>query len=181
MKRTWPVLLLIAALGACSKSSVDSPLALIPVNDRTLAPEIAADWLDAGPAPTLQSRKGKVVLVNFWATWCGPCRMEMPGLVKIYQEDHDKGLEIFGLSVDQPNPRSAGTPEELKKYVKDVVTGNKVPYPVGLANTASSQAYGINAIPASFVVDKQGRVALRLIGLYPEDKIADAVERLLKE
>ena len=180
MKRIWPVLLLLGALGACSKSAVDNPLTLIPVNERTFATEISADWIGTTDSPTLQNRKGKVVIVNFWATWCGPCRMEMPGLVKIYQRYHDKGMDIFGLSVDQPNSRG-GSPEETRKYVKEFAASNNVPYPIGLANPSSSQAYGISAIPASFLVDKQGRLALRLIGLYPEDKIADAVDRLLKE
>lgn len=183
MKRT---LLLGAAafliyVAGCSKSNVDSPIPLIGRSDRVMATEIAADWLNTSDNPSLSGQKGKVVLLNFWATWCGPCRMEMPGLVKAYEKLHDKGFIVLGLSVDSPDPRKPNSQVEVRNIVKSFVASNNVPYPVGLANPLSSQAYSVTAIPASYLIDREGKVAAQLIGLYREEQIDDAVERLLAE
>jgi thiol-disulfide isomerase/thioredoxin len=168
-------------LGGCSKSNVENPISLIDRSDRTPATEIAAEWLNTTENPSIAGKKGNVVLLNFWATWCGPCRMEMPGLVHVYQKFHAKGFDVLGLSVDSPDPRKPGSAAEVRNFVKSFITSNNVPYPVGLANLLSSQAYSINAIPASYLIDREGKIAAKLIGLYREEQIEDAVDRLISE
>jgi len=165
----------------CSKSNVENPIALVDRSVRTPATEVSAEWLNTSESPSIAGKKGNVVLLNFWATWCGPCRMEIPGLVQVYQKYHNKGFEVIGLSVDTPDPRKPDSITEVRRGVKSFISANSVPYPIGLANPLSSQAYAINAIPASFLIDREGKVAAKLIGLYREEQIEDAVDRLLDE
>ncbi len=182
MKKT---LLLLAALSlglsACNRSKIENPIKFISVKDRPTAAEISAEWLNTTEMPTLQGSAGKVILLNFWATWCGPCRMEIPGLIETYHKNKEKGFTILGLSLDMPDPRRGMTEESNRKMVSEFVADNRIAYPVGLANPMSAQAYQVSSIPASYLIDKKGRIAAVLIGLYPEEKINDAVERLLEE
>jgi thiol-disulfide isomerase/thioredoxin len=168
-------------LSACNRSRIADPIEFISKSDRQPAAEIGAEWLNTSENPSLGGSKGKVVLLNFWATWCGPCRMEMPSLIQAYLKFHDKGFEILGLSLDRPDPRRNELPEANKQKVQDFVTGQKVPYPIGLSNPTSPQVYQVEGIPATYLIDREGRVAARLIGLYPAEKIDDAIERLLAE
>jgi thiol-disulfide isomerase/thioredoxin len=182
MKRFLTLLTVgVIFLGGCSKSTLENPISLIDRSERPSATEIAAEWLNTSESPSLASRKGNVVLLNFWATWCGPCRMEMPGLVQVYQKFHSKGFDVLGLSVDSPDPRKPGSEGEVRNNVKSFVTSNNVPYPIGLANPLSSQAYSVSAIPASYLIDREGKIAAKLIGLYREEQIEDAVDRLINE
>jgi len=181
MKKFWILLATVAALTACSKGKVENPLDLIPVADRQAAPEVSVDWVTTQDAPNLAKLKGHVVMVTFWATWCGPCRMELPNIVKIYNARKAQGFQVLGLSVDQPDLRKPGSAGEFREYIRKFLSSYDVTYPVGFAGAPTQQAYQINAIPASFLIDKEGRLAQKLVGLYPEDQIADAVDRLLKE
>lgn len=184
MKRilTWTAVVMVGfCFAACNRSKVENPIPLVSKSDRTAATEVSAEWLNSTASPSLGGLKGKVVLVNFWATWCGPCRMEIPGLVQVYGKHRAQGFEILGLSVDMPDPARGVTPEQVHRGVSEFITAQGIPYPVGLVNPASAEAYGISAIPASFLVDREGKIAARLIGLYREEQIEDAVERLIGE
>src|SRR5579859_6649883 len=112
--------------------------------------------------------------MDFWATWCGPCRMEIPTLVKMHDAYHDKGLEILGLSVEAND----GQP---KDFFKQFISNNQINYPIGLASRETLGGYGINPIPATFFVDKSGKIALSFVGVHPEEDFTNAVEALLKE
>jgi thiol-disulfide isomerase/thioredoxin len=92
--------------------------------------------------------KGKVVMLDFWATWCGPCMMEVPGLVKGYNEFHPKGLEILGISLDQAN---AG--EKVKSVTADKGMTWPQVYDGKYWKAEVADLYGINSIPAAFLVD----------------------------
>ncbi|HEY3780545.1 MAG TPA: TlpA disulfide reductase family protein [Fimbriimonadaceae bacterium] len=102
----------------------------------------------------LASMKGKVVLLDFWATWCGPCVAEMPTVKDIYAKNHSKGLEILGISLDQ-SPTEHG----LDK-LKDFVAKNQIPWPMyyqgNFWDSKFSSSLGIMEIPTMFVIDKQG-------------------------
>src|ERR1700736_928968 len=117
------------------------------VRNPDVAPEFQLDGLDGKPL-SLASVRGKVVLLNFWATWCGPCRAEIPDLIAL-QEKYKDQLQIIGLTVD----------EDDAAVVKDVVAETRINYPVAMASQEVRMQYGgIAALPTSSILDAQGRV-----------------------
>jgi len=146
------LVLLIAAL------AVSVPLAALVPNQP--APGFTLKSLD-GKTLSLADLKGKVVVVNFWATWCPPCREEIPDFVAFYNENRAKGLEIVGVSVD----------EKTAQQVKPFVDQNKMGYPVAMVTEKILRDYGpIQAIPTTFVIDKKGIVRYAQEGML--DKAA---------
>lgn len=119
---------------------------------------------------TLANYKGKVVLLDFWATWCGPCRAELPNVLETYNKYHSKGFEIMGISLDENK-------EKLVQFIKD----KNIPWQQyfdgkGWENKLG-QKYGITAIPATFLIDGQGKIVAR--DLYGEEltkAVAKAME-----
>jgi len=149
--------------------------------------DLAFTALD-GREVDLKKLRGKVVLVDFWATWCGPCMMEMPNVVKVYQACHDQGFEIVGVSCDVA-PENATTPS----WKKSARTGPQVlaftqqhhmPWPEyydGHKHNAGGNVlaarFGVDGIPASLLIDRTGQVvALNLRGA----ELDAAVQRVLK-
>lgn len=108
----------------------------------------------AGHPLSVSQYRGKVVLVDFWATWCPPCRAEMPNVVAAYQKYHDKGFEIVGISLDQKE-------DQLKQYL----AANNMTWPQyfdGLGwNSKLGTKYGVNSIPANFLLDANGRIVAK--------------------
>lgn len=122
------------------------------------APSIDAKLLD-GTQFSLARASGKVVIVNFWATWCGPCREEMPAIETYYQKHRAEGLEVIAISADVPG--------DIAK-VKEVMRGYS--FPAAMMDTANVQGYGkIRRIPLTFIIDKKG--ILRRDGWKGEAKI----------
>jgi len=112
-----------------------------------IAPEISLIDKD-GNTVTLSSLKGKVVLVDFWASWCGPCKATLPAVVKLYNKFKDQGFDVLGVSLDTDKSAWLRTAKEYK-------------LPYTLVNDAGSNAatdYGVYAIPTSFLVDKTGKI-----------------------
>ena len=99
----------------------------------------------------LSSLRGKIVLVDFWAAWCGPCRQENPNVVKLYQQYHDKGFEILGVSLDKNKE------DWLKAIKADNLTWIHVS-DLQYWQNAAARLYGVNAIPQSFLLDKDGKI-----------------------
>jgi peroxiredoxin len=115
-----------------------------------MAPDFTMNDTEGKPVQ-LSSLKGKIVLVDFWASWCGPCRQENPNVVKLYQQFHSKGFEILGVSLDK-------TKEDWVKAIKDDnLTWIHVSDLQFWQNTAA-RLYGVNAIPQSFLLDKDGKI-----------------------
>ncbi|QYM79389.1 TlpA family protein disulfide reductase [Horticoccus luteus] len=99
--------------------------------------------------------KGKVVVVDFWATWCGPCRKEIPGYIALQKKYGDKGLAIIGVSLDQAGPGV------VKKFVAD----NKVNYTIVMGSDEVVAAFGgVEGIPTTFLIDRDGRIRDRKVG-----------------
>jgi thiol-disulfide isomerase/thioredoxin len=120
----------------------------------------------AGQTVELKRLAGKVVVVNFWATWCGPCRMEIPGMLEVYKKYKGKGLEIVGVSLDQKG-WSVVTP-----YVEKT----KIDYPIVLGTDQVVSDYGnFQAIPTTFVVDKKGNI----VGEHTGSMSKEAFEKML--
>jgi thiol-disulfide isomerase/thioredoxin len=113
----------------------------------------------SGDSFTLSSQKGRVVLIDFWATWCGPCIKETPRKKKIYDAYRDKGFEIIGVSLDRRK-------RDVVKYIQDKELGWKVSYSGAFWSDPTARLYGVNKIPSTWLVDKKG--ILREIDLSGE-------------
>src|SRR5262249_55779184 len=120
------------------------------------------------------SLKGKVVVLDFWATWCGPCVAEMPEMKRLYEKFHGQGVEFIGISLDQS--KDEGGLDALKKFVKD----QEIPWPQYYQGkgweSAFSRSWGINSIPSMFVVDRDGR----LVYIEARGKLEQLIPDLLK-
>jgi len=113
----------------------------------------------SGDSFTLSSQKDRVVLIDFWATWCNPCLKEIPRMKRIYATYRDRGFEIIGVSLD----RRKG---DVVKYIQDKELGWKVSYSGAFWSDPTAKLYGVNKIPSTWLVDKEG--VLREIGLSGE-------------
>jgi peroxiredoxin len=122
-----------------------------------------------GKAVSLKDYKGKYVLVDFWASWCGPCRMENPTVVKAYQQFKDKGFDILGVSLDDKKDKW------LKAIEKDNLTWVHVSDLKGWQSDAA-RLYGIQSIPFNLLIDKEGKILAK--GLRGEDLI-NTLSRIL--
>lgn len=139
------------------------------------APEFEAPS-PKGDMISLESIRGKVTIIDFWAAWCGPCRRENPNVVRIYNKYHDKGLEIIGVSLDgssrQKDPKKAW----LEAIEKDNLTWHHVSY-LEYFNDPVARLYNIQAIPATYVLDENGTiVAKNLRGRVLENKIIELLD-----
>ena len=170
MKKALLLALILGLAGCGPKSKVD-----IPSKDkRQDSIEIKADFLNSSEDFNLKKLKGKVVVLDFFATWCGPCRMEIPALVKIYNNYHSKGLEILGLSVEADDHQS-------RDYFNQFISKYDMVYPVGLASSETNRSYSIRSIPATYFIDKEGKVAMGFVGTRSEEEIEGVIQKLLEE
>lgn len=148
-------------------------LAALPANVRDA--ELRAI---SGSPIRLANYSGKVVLVNLWATWCTPCRIEIPELVKLHKEFRSQGLEMVGLSTENP---------DVSEYsVKTFVRKFKVDYKIGWATpeVAGTLMQGRDAIPQSFIISRDGRIMKRFVGFsptYTPPQIKQALEEALSD
>ena len=126
------------------------------------APDFTLDTLDEGQV-TLSGFKGKAVLINFWASWCAPCREETPDLVKAYNAHHAEGLVILGV-----NMTSIDTVSDAKSFVAEF----QIPYPVPLDRDGKVAAlYRVSGIPTSFFINRQGTITHVQIGKLTAEQI----------
>ena len=132
---------------------------------------VAAAKTQAVETQSLSALKGKVVFLNFWATWCGPCRDEMPSMEVLYNRFKDKGLEILAVNCEEGQ-------EDVIAFMKNY----GLTFPALLDEDGRvNGAYGIQAIPTTFLIDRNGRIILRLVGSinWDTEKIHAAIESLL--
>lgn len=116
--------------------------------------------------------QGKVVVVNFWATWCPPCRKELPSLMKLQEKYRDKGLAVVGISMDEGGAN----------YVGKFLAKQKITYPVILGDGDIVRGFGgVIGVPATFLVARNGELAIRFDGFASEEELQEGIEKLLKE
>ncbi len=108
-----------------------------------------------GQKLNLSDLKGKIVLINFWATWCPPCREEMPYFEEIYRRYREKGFTIIAVSVDAN-----------ENFVKDFVKDYDISFPVSMDKEGLSDMFGVSSLPMSFLYDESGKLIKRKIGAY---------------
>jgi peroxiredoxin len=133
------------------------------------APDFTVETLD-GETIRLSELKGKVVLVNFWATWCPPCRLEMPGFQDVWEDYRDQDVVILGLSMDQ------GVRSEVASWVRS----RGITYPVAFASGSIARSYGgARVLPTSVLIDREGRIAHTVEGFYAETTLRASIRRLL--
>ena len=136
------------------------------------APNFTAKTLD-GKSVSLRSLRGKPVVVDFWATWCPPCRRSMPVLDEVYRAHREKGLKVVGVSTDHGR-------DEVSEFLKD----NGVSFPVlwldpeSEAGSATDKAYGITAIPRTIFIDKDGIVRADTTGYHSAEAMAASLAKI---
>jgi peroxiredoxin len=125
----------------------------------------------AGKTVQLSDYKGKVVLLDFFATWCGPCKIEIPWFIEMERKYKDRGFSVLGVSMD----------DEGWEVVKPFLQELSVNYRVIIGNDFTAQAYGgVEALPTTFLIDREGRIAATHVGLAGRKEFEDGIENLLQ-
>lgn len=141
-------------------------------DDPKPVPDVDMTTLD-GKTINLADQTGKVVLVNFWATWCAPCRKEIPDLIDLYSEYQSDGLLIVGIATDQDG----------RSVVAPFVEKESINYPIvtDTSKTLQSKFDSMYGLPTTYVVSPQGEVVRRILGLFPTEEMTPKLEDMLQE
>jgi peroxiredoxin len=143
--------------------------ALKPESSRKPAPTFTLKDSN-GTSVKLSDYLGKVVLLNFWATWCGPCKVEIPWFIEFEQKHKDSGFAVVGISMD----------EDGWDTVKPYIEARRVNYRILLGDDATAQNFGgVESLPTTFLIDRQGRVASVHVGLVSKSSYQNEIIQLL--
>jgi thiol-disulfide isomerase/thioredoxin len=188
MKKIFVILVVVVALAyathridMATRVKAKSPASsAVPVESiaGTPAPDAIFKDLEGKDVP-LSSFKGKVVLINFWATWCDPCYIEIPWLIEMQQKYGAKGFTVLGVSMDEEG-KAAVAPFLAKERFN--VNGQKLPmnYPIVLGNDEVATKFGgLLGYPTSFLISKDGKEIKKIQGLIPYEEITKAIESQL--
>jgi peroxiredoxin len=135
------------------------------------APDFALQSLD-GKTVHLSDFRGKAVLLNFWATWCQPCKIEMPWFVELQKQYGPGGLQVLGIAMDDASP------QDIAQFAKDL----GVNYPVLIGKEAVGNAYGgVQFLPETFYIGRDGKIVDRVFGLKGRGEIEDDVKKALAQ
>ncbi len=153
--------------------SSERPLKHVPVKEeskRQEAPDFELKDVD-GKTVRLSDYRGKVILLDFWATWCGPCKMEIPWFMEFERKYKERGFAVLGLSMDDDGWQS------VKPFIQDMGMN----YRVMIADEHTGDLYGgIEALPTAFLIDREGRVAIEHVGVSSRRDFEDGIEKLLE-
>jgi len=147
-----------------SQSGTDYQTNPIPVPDLTL------ETMDDRTL-NLADQQGKVILVNFWATWCGPCRREIPDLIELYRDLRSDGLVIVGIAVDQEGA------DVVEPFVKE----QGINYPIVLDPDQSTESHfeAMYGLPTTYVVNPDGKIVRRVLGIFPIKEMKPTLKKML--
>jgi peroxiredoxin len=159
---------LVLATVACSSAPPKG--ALKPVAERKAAPEFTLKNA-AGDPLKLSDFRGKAVLLNFWATWCVPCKVELPWFVEFHNELQSRNFTVLGLSMD----------EEGFAAVTPFAAAQKMTYPLAIAPSELLSLYAVESLPTTFMIDREGRIAAVHTGLVSKETYRDDVLALVAE
>lgn len=138
---------------------------------REKAPDFILEGI-SGEKVRLSNYRGKVIILDFWDTWCNPCRVEIPSFVKLQEEWGNKGLQIIGIAFAKQGINAVKT--FAQKY--------KINYPIGICDEQTFNSYGpIKGIPTTFVIDKEGRIYKKYIGYRHEEIFIEDIKNLISE
>lgn len=139
--------------------------------EEPLTPEYSFETVMDEKEITNENMQGKVLLVNFWATWCPPCRKEIPTLKKLHEEYGPRGFSVLGISMDEGGSRV------VKKFIKRT----EINYPVVMGSGSVARQFGgVGGIPVTFVVDRQGKIVSRYDGYVLENEIRQELEKMFQ-
>ncbi len=159
-----------ALLVACSTTGGERGPRLKSERDRQPAPNFTLKDADGKPVQ-LSDYRGKVVLLNFWATWCDPCRLEIPWFIEFERQHKGQGFAVVGVSMDEDGWQA------VKPFVSEV----GINYRIVLGNDKVAAQYGgIDSLPTSFVIDREGRIAAVHIGLVSKSRYENDLEQLFQ-
>ncbi len=134
-----------------------------------VAPDFALQSLE-GKTVHLSDFRGKPVVLNFWATWCGPCKIEMPWFVDLQKQYGPAGLQFLGVAMDE------ATPKDIAEFAQSM----NVNYPILLGKESVGDAYGgVQFLPETFFIDRDGKVVDKAFGLKGRGEIEDAIKKIL--
>lgn len=174
-RNLWSAGLVLAAVGAICASCTGSSSAhsSTPTQSAHSGAKLAPDFTlqDAGGSSVkLSDYRGKAVLLNFWATWCGPCGLEIPWFTEFEQQFKSRGFEVLGVSMD----------EDGWKVIKPFIAEHKINYRVLLGNDSVSQLYGgVDSLPTTFIIGRDGKVAFVHVGLAGKNEYLNEIKTLL--
>ena len=169
--RTAFILVVAAISLSCGQDSSGNPAGQVSAgkSDSGSAPDFSLPSLD-GKTVRLSDFHGKVVILDFWATWCPPCRMEIPHFISLYNKYKNKGLEVVGIALDN----------EGVSAVQPFAQSNGINYALVIGNQKVAQDYGgIRGIPTTFIIDRSGRIVQKYVGYHDEQVFESAVQPLL--
>jgi len=169
--RAAAAFVLALALAGCSKSAKEIEANIKPDANRKQAPNFSLKDAN-GDTVALADYKGKVLFVNFWATWCGPCEAEIPWFIEFEQKFKGRDFAVLGISMD----------DDGWKSVRPYVASHKMNYKVVIGSETVAQQFGeIDALPTSFIIDRQGRIAASHVGLVDKREYQNEILKLLDD
>ncbi len=149
-----------------------------PLNGK-IAPAFTLQDLN-GNKVSLSSYKGRPLVVDFWATWCGPCKVEIPWFEKLHDQYASQGLEIIGVSADELDKDDAAKLFTEKRDIADFASKMHMNYPILIDGSSLENQYGgLDALPTTFFIDRNGKIVASTIGLAPRDEIEANIKKAI--
>lgn len=157
----WRAIAVVSLILLACAGDREKPSIFLEANDFTL-PALSGDTI------TLSKFKGKVVILDFWATWCPPCRAKIPALVELQEEYRERGLQILGVSIDRDK-------ETLKDFYKE----HGINYPVLMDDGEVAKRFGVTAIPTTYIIDREGTLVKKYVGPREKEVFRNDIEPLI--